>query len=175
MYTFRKLMSRPRISPAHLLADAKVSYHPAMRIWIARLLIAIVTAWNVQAAFQFIIAPARFVSSYELSGAAGEAAVRGVGVLFLMWNVPYLFALYHPLRFRLAMLLALLMQFTGLLGESYILSTLTIDHATLRASILRFIIFDGTGLVLLLLAWAIIHKTGSIKSSRNPGSRTPEG
>jgi hypothetical protein len=131
---------------------------PVMRHWISRLLIALVTAWNLQAAFQFILFPKPLVSGYELSGAAGEAAMRGVGVLFLMWNIPYLFALLHPIRFRLALILSLLMQFTGLLGEIYILSTLTVDHVILRASILRFIAFDGTGLVLLLLAWLLIWK-----------------
>lgn len=124
-----------------------------MRIWISRLLIAIVSAWNLQAAIIFIVSPQSFVHAYELSGAAGEAAVRGVGVLFLMWNVPYVFAAIHPIRFRLGLMFALLMQLIGLLGESYISSTLTMDHEVLRGSILRFIIFDGAGLVLLFTAW----------------------
>ena len=89
-----------------------------MRIWIPRLLIAIVTAWNVQAAVLFIISPGSFVHAYELSGVAGEAAVRGVGVLFLMWSVPYVFTVVDPIRYRFAVLLALLMQLTGLIGES---------------------------------------------------------
>jgi hypothetical protein len=87
-----------------------------MRIWIARLFIGIVTIWNLQAAFIFIFSPSGFVRSYELSGAAGEAAMRGVGVLFLMWNVPYLFALQNPIRYQLALYFAMLMQFVGLIG-----------------------------------------------------------
>ncbi|MCB0101141.1 MAG: hypothetical protein H6635_05735 [Anaerolineales bacterium] len=129
-----------------------------MRIWISRLLIALVTAWNIQAAVIFIISPQMFVHAYELSGTAGEAAVRGVGVLFLMWAVPYLFATYHPIRYSLALTFALLMQLIGLLGESYILSTLTTDHIILRLSILRFILFDGVGLVLLCIAWLTLRK-----------------
>ena len=129
-----------------------------MRLWISRSLIAIVTVWNLQAAVIFIISPESFVHAYELSGAAGEAAVRGVGVLFLMWNVPYVFAAIHPVRFRLGLAFALLMQLIGLLGESYIFSTLTMEHLILRGSILRFIIFDGAGLLLLLLAWLLIRK-----------------
>ena len=125
---------------------------PVMRIWIARLLIGIVTAWNLQVAFIFIFSPSRFVQAYELSGVAGEAAVRGVGVLFLMWNVPYLFALYNPIRYRLALTLSLLMQFVGLIGESYILSTIPVEHVILRSSILRFIAFDGVGLIFLVTA-----------------------
>lgn len=128
------------------------------RLWISRLLIGIVTFWNLQAAVVFIASPGSFVHSYELSGVAGEAAVRGVGVLFLMWNVPYVFAVIHPLRFRIGLACAILMQFIGLIGETYILSTLPAEHVTLSASILRFIVFDGVGLVLLFIAWVLTLK-----------------
>jgi hypothetical protein len=124
----------------------------------SRLLILLVAAWNIQAGIVFLVSPQSFVGAYELSGAAGEAAVRGVGVLFLMWNVPYLFAAFDPIRYRLALTLSLLMQLTGLVGESTILSTLTKEHAVLRESILRFIAFDGAGLVLLLIAWLLVRK-----------------
>ncbi len=129
-----------------------------MPSWTSRLLIVLVAAWNIQAGIVFLVSPQAFVGAYELSGAAGEAAVRGVGVLFLMWNVPYLFAAFDPIRFRLALTFALLMQLTGLVGENYILSTLTSDHAVLRESILRFIAFDGAGLVLLVVAWLLGRK-----------------
>ncbi len=77
-----------------------------MRTWIARVLIGIVTFWNLQASFLFIFSPSRFTQAYELSGMAGEAAIRGVGVLFLMWNIPYLFAVQNPLHYRLALYFA---------------------------------------------------------------------
>ena len=128
-----------------------------MRIWIIRLLIGIVTVWNLQAAFMFIFASGRYVSSYELSGTAGETAVRGIGVLFVMWNVPYLFALQNPIRYQLALSFALLMQLTGLIGESYILSTLSTEHVILRNSISRFITFDGAGVLLLALAYLLVR------------------
>ncbi len=129
--------------------------HISIRIWITRLLIGIVTAWNLQAAFAFIFTPSGFVRAYELSGTAGEAAIRGVGVLFLMWNVPYLFAVKDPIRYQLALTFALLMQFIGLSGETYIYFTLSADHAMLGNSILRFIVFDGVGLALLAMAYWI--------------------
>jgi hypothetical protein len=125
------------------------------RSWIARLLIGIVTAWNLQAAFAFIFSPDRFISAYELSGTAGETAIRGFGILFLMWNVPYLFALKDPIRYQLALIFALLMQSIGLIGECYIFSTLTVEHVLLKNSILRFIIFDGSGLLLMVIAYWI--------------------
>jgi hypothetical protein len=124
-----------------------------MKVWFPRLLIGFVTAWNLQAAFAFIFSPGGFVRAYELSGVPGEAAIRGFGLLFLMWNIPYIFALVDPFRYRLALTLSLLMQLTGLIGETFIYFTLPAGHAVLGGSILRFIIFDGAGLVLLALAW----------------------
>ncbi|CAG1008056.1 hypothetical protein ANAEL_03618 [Anaerolineales bacterium] len=124
-----------------------------MRQWISRLLIGLVTAWNLQAAFAFIFSPDGFVRAYELSGVPGEAAIRGVGVLFLMWNMPYLFALANPVRYRLALTLSLLMQLTGLIGETFIYFTLPAGHDLLGNSILRFIAFDGVGLILLTIVW----------------------
>ena len=127
-----------------------------MRLWIVRLLIFIVTAWNLQAALVFIFSPVRFVNAYELSGIAGEAAIRGFGLLFLMWNVPYVFAVKDPIRYQLALTFALLMQSIGLIGESYILFSLTPEHILLRSSILRFITFDGIGLLLLAVSWQLL-------------------
>jgi hypothetical protein len=127
-----------------------------MRAWRSRLLVGLVFAWNVQAALIFLVNPGAYVSGYELNGATGEAAIRGVGVLFLMWNVPYAAALWNPIRYRLALTLALVMQLIGLVGESFILSTLGAEHVILRASILRFILFDAAGLTLLALAaWQV--------------------
>lgn len=124
-----------------------------MRQCTSRLLIGFVTAWNLQAAFAFIFSPGGFVRAYELSGVPGEAAIRGVGILFLMWNIPYLFSLVNPIHYRLALTLSLLMQLIGLIGESFIYFTLPAGHGLLGGSILRFIAFDGAGLALLAIAW----------------------
>jgi hypothetical protein len=53
--------------------------------------------------------------------------------------------------------MALIMQFIGLVGESLILFTLPKEHTLLRTSILRFIIFDGSGLVLLAAAFWLVR------------------
>jgi len=132
------------------------------RLWPARTLIAIVTAWNLQAALVFILWPGRFATGFELSGVPGAAAVRGTGILFVMWNVPYLVALWHPHKYRLSLGVAVVMQLVGLVGESLLLLTLPEGHALLRASILRFITFDGSGLLLLLVAfWLVRRETES--------------
>ena len=128
------------------------------RRWIARLLIGLVFAWNVQAALAFLIWPDSFSWAYELSGVPGAAAIRGVGLLFLMWNVPYAPAFWHPVRFRLALLLALAMQFIGLIGESLILVSLPAGHITLGMSVLRFILFDAAGLVFLVIAFFLVRR-----------------
>jgi hypothetical protein len=123
------------------------------RLWVARLLIGLVTGWNLQAALIFILWPERYAPGFELTGVPGSAAVRGTGILFLMWNAPYLLALWHPHKYRRELGLALAMQFIGLAGESSILITLPLGHALLRTSIARFIAFDASGLALLAVAF----------------------
>ena len=134
-----------------------------LRLWIARFLIALVTAWNLQAALVFILWPERFAPGFELSGVPGAVALRGTGILFLMWNLPYLVALWNPQRYRLALGLALAMQFIGLVGESLLLLSLPDGYALLRASILRFITFDGSGLLLLVVAFWLVRRDASSK------------
>ena len=129
-----------------------------LRKWIARLLIAVVVAWNLQCALVFFLNPAAFAPGFELSGLPGEAAVRGFAVLFVMWNVPYMVALWHPQRNRVSLWEALAMQVVGVIGESLILFSIPAEHSALHVSILRFIIFDAAG-VLLLIGAGFISKT----------------
>jgi hypothetical protein len=140
-----------------------------LRLWIARLLIGIITAFSLQAAFSFILSPDRFMYAYELSGAAGEAAVRGAGILFLMWNVPYLFALLDPIRYRLALYFAVLVQLIGLIGGIYIFSTLPVELEILINTILRFIIFSGTGLLLIGIAYFLVRDSLPYQYGQNLG------
>ncbi|MGD0611090.1 MAG: hypothetical protein ABSB41_06205 [Anaerolineales bacterium] len=127
----------------------------SLRSWAARTLIGLVVLWNLQAAFAFLAAPGQYAPAFELAGVPGQAAVRGVAVLFIMWNVPYLVAAWQPRRNRLALAEALGMQLIGLIGEGFILSMLGAGHAVLRASILRFITFDAAGLGLLVVAFVM--------------------
>ncbi len=127
------------------------------RNWIARALIAVVLTLNLQAALQYMIAPQAFSAGFELSGTPGATAVAGVGILYLMWQVPYVFALTNPISHKISLIEALLMQAIGLLGESWLLSTIDPNHAALRSSIVRYIIFDAGGLVLLACAYGAAH------------------
>lgn len=124
-------------------------------LWLARGALLAVLTWNLSAAIPYIVHPADYVAAFELSGAPGEVAVRGFGLLFLMWAVPFIPAILHPARNRAAFACVLAMQVIGLIGESLMLVTLPAGHATLRATGLRFIMFDGAGLIILLVAYRV--------------------
>lgn len=122
-------------------------------------------AWNLQCALVYWLKPEAYSATFELTGIPGAVALRGTALLFIMWNVPYLVALWHPLAHRLSLWEALVMQAIGLGGESVILFMLPAGYAVLRASILRFIAFDAAGLVLLAVA---IVLTAGLSLRRNP-------
>ena len=126
-----------------------------IRNHIARVALSAVLLANLSAAIPYLARPAGYVATFELSGAPGEVAVRGFGLLFLMWAVPFIPAIVHPVRYRIAFVCVLVMQVIGLLGESLMLVGLAAGHATLRATGLRFIAFDGAGLGILLMAYRL--------------------
>jgi hypothetical protein len=129
-----------------------------LRLWLARLLISVVVAWNLQCALVFFLNPGAFAPGFELSGIPGEAALRGFAVLFVMWNIPYLVALWQPRRHRISLWEALVMQVIGVIGESLILIFLPSGHGVLHGSLLRFIFFDAAGVVLLGIAILVSRK-----------------
>jgi hypothetical protein len=126
-----------------------------MRLWLARLLIGVVFFFNLQCAVVFILNPGAYTAGFELTGAAGEGMLRGMGLLFLMWNVPYAVALSHPRRRRVSLLEAVAMQALGFFGETLLLG-LPGGHPALVDTVGRFILFDGVGLALLVTAlWLV--------------------
>jgi hypothetical protein len=129
-----------------------------LRLWAARLLIAVVVAWNLECALVFLLNPGVYAPGFELTGIPGEAAVRGFAILFLMWNIPYLVALWQPRRNRLALWEALIMQNVGVIGESLILFSIPAEHAVLHSSLLRFITFDAAGVFTLIGAIFLTQK-----------------
>ena len=134
---------------------------PAHRLWLGRILIGAVVFANLQCALAFIINPSAYVQAYELTGIPGLNAIQGFGILFIMWNVPYMVALFNPHKHRLSLLEAISMQAIGLCGESYLFFKLPSDYAQLASSILRFILFDGIGLVALLIALLVTRAISS--------------
>ena len=119
-------------------------------VWAVRIAFAVVFFLNVQCAVQFILWPGSFAGSYELSGVAGEAAVRGLGIAFLMWNCTYPAVIIRPERFKALGVVVLVQQAIGLVGETLLSVSLPGGHAILQGGISRFALFDGLGLVLML-------------------------
>ena len=128
------------------------------RVWAARVLVAVVFAINVMAAVQFILWPEAYVAAYQLEGLAGPAIVRSFGICFLMWNATYPPVIVHPDRYRMLFGVVIAQQLIGFVGESLLLSSLGAGLEVLAESIMRFAVFDGAGLVLLVIAFVITQK-----------------
>ncbi|MGI6251298.1 MAG: hypothetical protein ACOYKD_08090 [Anaerolineaceae bacterium] len=125
---------------------------------LSQLFIFAVFVSNLIAALSFIISPHAYSSGFDLSGEPGRVAVVGTGILFLMWQVPYVIALLNPLKYYISLWEATIMQAIGLGAETILLSTIKPGHTTIEASIRRFIWFDLAGLVLLIIALGLIAK-----------------
>ncbi len=129
----------------------------SVRVWLGRLLIGYVLVVNVQSAIAFVAQPEAYAPGFELSGVAGTGMVRGMGILFLMWNVPYAVALSHPVKRRISLFEAIAMQAIGFFGETFLLVSFPTGHPAIVNSVGRFILFDGVGLAVLVIA-AVITK-----------------
>ena len=123
-------------------------------IWACRAAFALVFAVNVHCALSFAVDPASYTGGFELTGVAGEAATRGMGVAFLMWNCTYPLVIWRPARHRALAGVVLAQQVVGLAGETAILAGLPADHAALAGGIMRFVAFDGFGLAVMAGAFA---------------------
>ena len=128
------------------------------RQWLARATLTVVLLANLSAAIPYVARPADYVAAYELAGAPGEVVVRGLGILFLMWAVPFIPAILQPVRNRVAFRCVLAMQVIGLAGESLMMATLPPGHDALSTTGWRFIAFDGAGLVLLSLGYLVAQR-----------------
>ena len=136
--------------------------------WAVRLCFAVVFAWNVLCALQFLIAPDDYLGAYQLAeaGAAGSAAIRGLGVAFLMWNATYPAFLWRPCRYGVLGFVIVVQQAIGLAGEMIVLGSLEGAPVltTLAGSVMRFVAFDFAGLIIMVISFAALrfarHKQG---------------
>jgi hypothetical protein len=115
--------------------------------------------FNLQCALCFLISPSYYATAFELYGIPGDTAVQGFGLLFVMWSIPYVFALSNPLKHRISYLQAVMMQATGLIGEIIITETIPEIHTILLTSLQRFIVFDALGLILLVIGFITLIKS----------------
>ena len=139
--------------------------------WIARLALGAVFFLNVSCAVAFIARPQAYTMSFEVHGVGGAALIRGIGVLFLMWNATYPCAIWHPWRHRWLLLIILAQQIIGVAGETWMLWMLPSGHAALEASGWRFVAFDTAGLVAMALATALLWTTATRPQSKGPAQR----
>ena len=119
---------------------------------IARILIGLVFLVNIQCALVFLFNPLPYMVGFGLEGMAGEQIVRAFGLLFIMWNVPYAFALANPVKHRISLIEAVIMQAIGLIGETSILLIGGPYLSPIESTLKLFILFDGIGLAFLLMA-----------------------
>ena len=115
--------------------------------WAARLAAGSVFVANVSCAAAFLLQPERYVPAFELEGAPGRVMVQALGILFLMWNVTYPPVLIQPDRHWPVVGVILVQQALGLAGETWLWLSLPPAHSVLRDTGLRFMLFDGAGLV----------------------------
>ncbi len=125
-------------------------------VWAARLAFSLVFVVNVACALQFVIAPALYAPGFQLVGVAGEAAVRGLGVAFLMWNTTYPLFVANPRKYVSMGAVVLVQQLIGCVGETGILLSLPVGYEVMMSSIMRFIAFDAAGLVIMGATYAAL-------------------
>ncbi len=135
------------------------------RVWTVRAAFALVFAWNVLCAVQFICWPLSFTGAYQLEGAGAAAAVQGLGVAFLMWNATYPAFIWDPRRFKALGAVVVVQQAIGLAGELYIASSLGAGQELLSQGIARFVGFDALGLVLMGAALYFFFKPSKAASA----------
>jgi hypothetical protein len=124
----------------------------------ARLCIVCVFAWNMSCAISFIIDPSQGTVGYELSGVGAIAAIRGMGVIMLMWNISYIPLIYKPSRFRCMFVVVIIQQLIAVAGDMYVVLFDASSASMLYDSVTRFLMFDIAGIVLLIIAYFLSRK-----------------
>lgn len=137
-------------------------------LWLTRLALVVVFFFNVTCALAFVVRPAAYAPGFEVSGVVGEVIVRGIGILFLMWNVTYPLTIWDPWRYRWLFLIVIIQQAIGLTGETWMLLTLPPGHAALARTGWRFVAFDGGGLVAMLITFALMQSAHSRSRQTSP-------
>ena len=138
-------------------------------LWFARISVGGVFIMNVSCALDFILQSERYKGGFEVSGMAGNAIVQGIGILFLMWNATYPPVVVQPVMHQTLFIIILVQQTIGVIGESWLFLQLPVEHIALRTTGLRFIIFDGLGLILMSIAFGwLLFKRKSLKLANIP-------
>jgi len=137
-------------------------------LWLARIIVGAVFLMNVSCALAFILQPNKYSPGFEVAGVPGRIYIQGMGILFLMWNATYPPVIFHPIRYRALFVVVLIQQAIGFAGETWLWLTLPAGHSTLRATGLRFMIFDGIGLIAMTVAYWLLRKSTVTESLGSP-------
>ncbi len=129
----------------------------SIREWPARIAVGAVFIMNIWCALAYLAAPEAYAPGYGLAGSTGRAVVQAFGVLFLMWNATYPPVIWRPQRYLTLFAIVLVQQLIGLAGEALIVQGLPASATALRATGLRFALFDGAGLLLMLAAFLVLR------------------
>lgn len=136
-----------------------VARRRALAEWTARGAVGLVFLVNVACALAFLLQPELYAPAFEIGGTPGRVAVQAIGLLFLMWNATYPPVLWRP-RAHLALFgVVLVQQALGLAGETWLWLDLPPGHAALASTGLRFILFDGFGLLIMAAAFLGLQAT----------------
>jgi hypothetical protein len=125
-------------------------------IWFARTAVGLVFFINISCAISFILWPERYAPGFEVSGVPGEIIVQSFGILFLMWNATYPPVILRPSRHQTLFAVILVQQLVGVLGEAWLWINLPAGHTALLQTGLRFIVFDGLGLLIMGAAYLLL-------------------
>ena len=132
--------------------------------WFARAAIGIVFGINIWCALSFILQPQVYSPNFEITGVPGEIVVQSFGILFLMWNATYPPVLFNPDAHPTLFSIILVQQCIGLVGETWLLLNLPVGHAALYATGVRFILFDGSGLLMMGAAYSYLRVSARQKN-----------
>jgi hypothetical protein len=128
-------------------------------LWLARVIVGAVFLMNVSCALAFILHPDQYAPGFEVAGVPGRIYVQGLGILFLMWNATYPLVIFHPISYRALFVVVLIQQAIGLIGETWLWLTVPPGHSPLHATGLRFILFDGIGLIAMAGAYWLLRNS----------------
>ncbi|MDR1358271.1 MAG: hypothetical protein LBJ48_02790 [Coriobacteriales bacterium] len=132
--------------------------HKRLRVtpWIARAAVLFIFLGNMWCALAFLVSPGYYALSFELTGVPGSIAIQGLAVAFLMWNATYPLVIINPVRYRAMFAVVLVQQALGLVCETILYTQIGAGHEQLASSLLRFIGFDGAGLLVMGAAYIVL-------------------
>lgn len=143
-------------------------------LWALRIAFAIVFVWNVQCAVLFVVDPETYARGFGMAlsenpyaDAATLSAVMGIGVAFLMWNATYPAFIVAPERFKVLGWVIVAQQLIGLVGELYILSIVSFSNNVCSLAIMRFVLFDAIGLLMMGMTFLAFLKLRSSKGKES--------